>query len=228
MNFETLDGTKLIILMIAGAVFAGVGLYLLLRPKPEGAAKIELFGLKFESSSAGLLVFLVGAAFLSLPLFVKEKTAVIMPIETAREDASSRSEQDERRSNPPPRAPVTIQEGGVVDEDEPNDDARVANAISYAQRVKGTVTKDQPDWFVMAVPDEGVVGSQLMLKHVNGYEVRVELYNTREEHVGWIKTSNGAKYLDVTTDLRDRIYLKVHTIYSVGNSSYELAVVPPG
>ena len=65
MDFEAQNPTILIVLMVAGAAFAGVGLWLLLKPKPTGStAKIEIFGLKFESSSAGLLVFLIGAVFL--------------------------------------------------------------------------------------------------------------------------------------------------------------------
>ncbi len=79
MEFEALDGIKLVMLMAAGLLFAVVGLYLLIRPKPEGsAAKIELFGMKFESSSAGLLVFLIGAVFLVIPLFVAEKKPVVV------------------------------------------------------------------------------------------------------------------------------------------------------
>ncbi|SFR47578.1 hypothetical protein [Litoreibacter janthinus] len=226
MSFETLDSTKLIILMIAGAVFAGVGLYLLLRPKPEGAAKIELFGLKFESSSAGLLVFLVGAAFMSLPLFVKEKIEPNVPIAVVPNAPSSPRAPSNQPAETQPANPIVIADGAMIEEVEPNDGAFEANALALGQRAKGTVIKDKPDWFVILVPDGGIVGDQVMLKHVRGYEVRLELYNAREEHKGWIKTSEGAKYLEIKSDFEDRIYLKVHSVYPVNTSDYEVAVVP--
>ena len=47
MYFEALDGTKLLLLMLAGVAFAAAGLYLMIRPKAGDAAKIEIFGLKF-------------------------------------------------------------------------------------------------------------------------------------------------------------------------------------
>ncbi len=74
MSPVALDGTKLLILMTAGGVFALAGLWLMFRPPVQGqAAHVELFGMKFQSSSAGLLVFLIGAVFLAVPVFVPER-----------------------------------------------------------------------------------------------------------------------------------------------------------
>lgn len=221
MNFEALDGTKLLILMVAGAAFAGVGLYLLLRPNSEGTAKIELFGLKFESSSAGLLVFLVGAAFMALPLFVKEEQVSASPVIPS--DGRSLAGGNAQTPTTPL---VSLAGTQVVEEVEPNDDQSGPNTVLLGQRVRGEVFKDEPDWFVMPVPEGGVIGHQIMLKHVSGKEVRLEAYNAREEHKGWVKSNNGAKYLEIKSDFGDRIYFKAHTIYSSGSSVYELAVVP--
>ncbi len=69
------DSTKLLILMSAGGVFAVLALYLMLLSPVEGAAKIEMFGQKFGASSGGILVFLVGAALLTLPRWVRESVA---------------------------------------------------------------------------------------------------------------------------------------------------------
>jgi hypothetical protein len=77
MQIVALDGAKLLALMLAGGVFALAGLWLMFRPQPAGeAARIELFGLKFQASSAGLLVFLIGAVFLAVPIFVPEKEGI--------------------------------------------------------------------------------------------------------------------------------------------------------
>lgn len=74
MNFDTVDDQQISLLMLAGGIFAFIGLWMMFRPKTDGhAAKIELFGLKFESSSAGLLVFLIGSGFLAAPVFMTEK-----------------------------------------------------------------------------------------------------------------------------------------------------------
>jgi hypothetical protein len=72
-QFQGVAPAKLIILMVAGAIFAFAGLWLMFRQTPAGdAARIELFGIRFRSSSAGLLVFIVGALFLAAPVFVPE------------------------------------------------------------------------------------------------------------------------------------------------------------
>ena len=74
MDVVALDAAKLTALMVAGAAFALAGLWLMFKPQPAGeAAKIELFGLKFQASSAGLVVFLIGAVFLAMPIVVPEK-----------------------------------------------------------------------------------------------------------------------------------------------------------
>ena len=74
MGVVALDAMKLTAMMVSGGVFAIAGLWLMFRPQQAGeAAKAELFGLKFQASSAGLVVFVIGAAFLALPIIVPEK-----------------------------------------------------------------------------------------------------------------------------------------------------------
>lgn len=75
MQIVSLDGWKLLALMLAGGIFALAGLWLMFRPQPAGEAnRFEFLGVKIQASSAGLLVFLIGAAFLTMPIFVPERT----------------------------------------------------------------------------------------------------------------------------------------------------------
>ncbi|HET9069402.1 MAG TPA: hypothetical protein VFN28_12215, partial [Amaricoccus sp.] len=74
MAVQGLDATKLFLLMALGAAFAAAGIYLLLRPSVrDGATRIELLGMKFNASSGGLLVFIIGALFLASPIVVPER-----------------------------------------------------------------------------------------------------------------------------------------------------------
>jgi len=51
------------ILMLSGAAFALAGLYMMLKPsRTDGETKLEVLGFKFNASSGGLIVFLVGSA----------------------------------------------------------------------------------------------------------------------------------------------------------------------
>ena len=71
-------------ILVAGGVFAFAGLALIFRPRRVGhSAKVEFFGLKFESSSAGVLVFIVGAAFLAFPSLLARdaERAVAAPVD---------------------------------------------------------------------------------------------------------------------------------------------------
>jgi hypothetical protein len=63
------------LLIWAGAVFALAGLVLMMRPRPGGTtAKLELFGLKVEAGSAGVMAFPIGSAFLAAPIVVPERS----------------------------------------------------------------------------------------------------------------------------------------------------------
>lgn len=142
MGMETvaLDQAKLFVLMSAGAIFSLAGLWLMFRPAAEGeAAKIEVFGLKFQSSSAGLLVFLIGAAFLAVPIFVPERP------ESTPAEANPANSQGERPDLAPPR------ERASGKEIEPNDGYEEANQIEAGDSIAGHVHKGSDDWFVVPV-----------------------------------------------------------------------------
>ncbi|MEM1130443.1 MAG: hypothetical protein AAGH83_07960 [Pseudomonadota bacterium] len=168
MEFAALDPGKLLVLMIAGGVFALAGLWLMFRPKPEGSrAKIELFGLKFESSSAGLLVFMIGAAFLALPLFVPsgadntgsaaKATSVEDPAVEGAEQRTEAGRGEVATSTPQPAA-VTARPAraltAVGEEVEPNDNIAVANEIAIGSVIHGEVEAGNPDFYTFTFPDD--------------------------------------------------------------------------
>jgi hypothetical protein len=141
MQVVALDGTKLIVLMLAGGVFALAGLWLMFRPQPEGeAARIELFGLKFQASSAGLVVFLIGAVFLAVPVFVPEKIGPTRP--AAPPAPGSASNTGTALDQSLPRAA----DGSEI---EPNDAISSANALVLGQAVGGALSPDELDWYLV-------------------------------------------------------------------------------
>src|SRR5262245_37531970 len=80
MQVVAMDGARLTVLMIAGGIFSVAGILLMFRAKQEGGpAWLELFGQKFEAASTGIVVFLVGAAFLATPMFVTEQSRTTAP-----------------------------------------------------------------------------------------------------------------------------------------------------
>jgi hypothetical protein len=214
----------MIVLMIAGAAFACAGLYMMLRPKPEGAAKIELFGLKFESSSAGLLVFIVGAAFLAVTLFVPEK-----PSATPRTSAMERPDDEDGPSRevapeigsdtPAPEPGFEVTRGDLrkaVVESEPNNTINDAQVLLPGQRATGAVKYRDSDWFV--VPDgTALVGQEIKLRRLSDRgELVVTAYDAREQVFREVKVAQNTAFLEVDRDPGDRLYLRV-----LGNSSFE-------
>ena len=183
MQLEALDGIKLVMLMAAGLVFSIAGLYLLMRPKPEGsAAKIELFGLKFESSSAGLLVFLIGAAFLATPIFVEERASSgsVVPDDNGQSDAGTNT-----------RKPVILPDTPGAEESEPNDVVQDANQLNIGTTVAASIRKGQRDWYV--IPTAEHLGKRLIvtLRSVSGPQVSGEVFDTNEQRsdqTGWVST----------------------------------------
>lgn len=154
MNPVALDGAKLLILMAAGGLFSGVGLWLLLRPKPASGAKIELFGMKFESSSAGLLVFLIGAAFLATPLFVPERAR-----EARATHASAAGGQANADVAAEPAAATIPQRARAEGrEREPNEGYDEANQIAVGDSISVVSDRESEDWFVLPIdPTQGAL-----------------------------------------------------------------------
>lgn len=173
MELNALESSKLLALMVAGGAFALAGLWLMFRPKPEGsAAKLELLGMKFESSSAGLLVFLIGAAFLATPLMVAEKSVV-----EGGAVAGSQADQgavaikgpadDDTRANTNIGEPeakniltgspaVILPASAGADEQEPNNFLTEANQIEPGVFYAGQTHRDEndgEDWYVLPTPN---------------------------------------------------------------------------
>ncbi len=151
MTLLALDPTRLLLMTVAGLVFAGAGLWLLLRTRPAGgAAKIELFGMKFEASSAGLLVFLIGAAFVAAPTVVPERSVPQQnPTLVAGKLAATPAVGN---------TAIILPAGPAATEQEPNNGAHEANQIARGTFYAGVTDperKDVEDWY--AIPASGLV-----------------------------------------------------------------------
>ncbi|WP_281857532.1 hypothetical protein [Litoreibacter halocynthiae] len=223
MEFEAVSATRMIALMLVGGAFAFAGLYMMLRPRPEGAAKIELFGLKFESSSAGLLVFLVGAAFLSVTLFVPERQTVstqvdIVPVAGDSKEAPKPVSAEESNQ---------VSEIAVLEESEPNDGVRDADPLQIGQVVAGRF-KNQAgdvDWYSVSFDSGNIAQHEIKLRHVNGNRVAVTVYDLREQEIGRISTNSGVAYLPLKDLTTSKIFLKVTGATGGWNSdTYEVSV----
>lgn len=203
--FEAVDTSKLLALMAAGAIFAAAGLYLLLRPKPQGgSAKIELFGLKFESSSAGLLVFLIGAAFLAIPLFVPEKPTEL------RDTLAPSSKPDDIAS----QGPVLLPARPDAKEVEPNDRVQDANQLLIGATASGRVRSGNIDWYVISTAEH--IGKRLVigLRLVEGSSVIAKLYNADEiqiSHTGFVNSGAGMAKMEL---VGDKVFVQISSISS--------------
>lgn len=202
MDFEPISAARMVVLMVAGGVFATVGLYLMLRPRSHGAAKIELFGLKFESSSAGLLVFLIGAAFLAITLFVPEKV-------------EGPSVGDLPLPKPPiedhgktglPKAPP---QGGT--EVEPNNSVQTAIPIASDTTISGSLetTRDEIDWYVIDTsghPDQQI---EVGVRFIGGMSTRVTLFDGQEVEQDEKYASDGVARLSAWVDGSSTFYVRI-------------------
>lgn len=237
MELEPISTTRMIALMIAGGLFACVGLYLMVRPKPQGSAKIEIFGLKFESSSAGLLVFLTGAGFLAITIFVPEKQGALAGDDVAGPVPPIAVQPDVTKPKSPTTplpaqgaqvAPVPITTANLIAETEPNDAIRDAMPLALGQTVTGRVERDNrdKDWYVVTLPDGGLTGYEIRLFHANGSgSVMANVYNARQEKIGSVESRDGAKYLALEGRHSDRLYFQLSRHNFGAWAEYELSLV---
>jgi hypothetical protein len=166
--------------MVFGGVFALTGLWLMLKPKPEGSsAKVELFGLKFESSSAGLLVFIVGALFLALPVMVPEQRGAppgpdAVP-QRASADAGAGTVQGDGDIPLPRRADTA--------EVEPNDTISDSNQIEVGQTIKGSLAPNDDDWLVFQ-PEGDAEKFRLTFRNLADGCPQFQLFDMLENQIG--------------------------------------------
>jgi hypothetical protein len=215
--------------MIAGACFAAAGLWLMFRPKPEGqAAKIEFLGMKFESSSAGLLVFLIGAAFLASP-------AVIPETESNAPNAlppgvPTGAEAQAGPGAPAPMADETdaalpLPRRADLEEIEDNGSISDSNAIWIGQTVRGELGPEDLDWYVFAADAASSELLRVTFRNLGGGCPQYALLDAAENQVNYEQVCE--YQISHTRDYfveSDRYYLRV-----AGNrrTEYEIAISYP-
>jgi hypothetical protein len=216
MPLQNLDETKLLILMAAGGFICLAGLILLFRPKRgEDATDLQAFGLKFKTSSAGLVVFVVGAAFMVAPVFVPER-----PV---REQPAPAPLDGGRRIPLPQRA--------ADREVEPNDVVQEANEIAIGPLYAGRVSGGDVDWYAVGVDDQH---DELVLKiksvSANGYcYAYAKVFDMNERDVGWLPLEQdlgGAARTSIGVGANKIFFLKVYPSgsNSIDYCGYELSL----
>ncbi len=215
MEFEPIDATRMVVLMVAGGVFACVGLYMMLRPKPQGSAKIELFGLKFESSSAGLLVFVIGAGFLAANLFVPVEGSTTSSSSVASSTAGSIATSNSAMESAGEIRAVVQPASADAKEVEPNGSKESAMPLRVGQVVKATISEDDldgswdSDWYYVDLPSGTIGQHEVKLRLVAGQTTFVKVFNERDELIKEVSTRSGAVYHDLKGQRGDRVYLLV-------------------
>ncbi|MEO0990724.1 MAG: hypothetical protein AAFX00_07235 [Pseudomonadota bacterium] len=157
--FGTIDTTISSVLMVVGGLVMFVGLFLMFRPSAHGA-KFELFGLKFESSSAGILVFLVGTGLLVNPIYMDRVAS--QDAETIADDGTLQTRSDGAVVATVPEGamggqPVDLTVGRALflegAEIEPNNTLAGANVVAVGSSISGEVTLGDDDFFTFFLPD---------------------------------------------------------------------------
>jgi hypothetical protein len=225
MQIVALDGAKLLALMLAGAVFALAGLWLMFRPQPAGeAARIELFGMKLQASSAGLLVFLIGAVFLAVPIFVPERDAP-RSVSPALGSASVPTPSEGSATNATPVGGlIPARQRATGTEVEPNDTPETANQIAVGDFIAGVVSSGTEDWFVVPV-DATTTVLHVRIRNPGGHNTCVIHFYSAAERA--LRSNEGfpsehtVKSWQLPLDGSGAVYIRFHAPYSQ-SCRYEL------
>ncbi|WP_172327061.1 hypothetical protein [Mangrovicoccus sp. HB161399] len=232
-----LDPGMVTVLMAAGLVFASAGLWMLIR-RDAASAKIELFGMKFESSSAGLLIAVIGAGFIATPLFVGTKTADSRRAEVI-SDPPPGPGTDVTEATPvpdPPDSPVPAADGVPpmpsgggrritveAQEQEPNGSLASATEIWPGTSAGGMLAdSSERDVFAVLIPD-GAAG-ELVLS-ATAANVRMIVYDGVGNEISnkW-RADRGA--LSFSTEVKSATYYVGIENWSVGRDTpYQLTAV---
>ncbi len=228
MSGIELDSMTLYLLMAVGAAFAGFAAFLLLRPAPPGGAKVELFGMKFEAASSALLIFLIGAALLTLPLW----TTRVDP-DGARGGARTAGTSGAAAGTATGAATTNaVVQGGqaalvlpaVADtsEVEPNDAIQNASQIAPGTTVRGTVRNEDMDWYVIALTPSENQMLRVFLRHTGGEHVKMTVYDADERRIKEAHTDSGSVIIEHELGAEDRAFVRVENYFANYTTTYEL------
>jgi len=217
MEIVAVDGARLTILMIAGGIFSVAGILLMFRTKQEGSsARLELFGQKFEASSIGIVVFLIGAAFLATPLFVPER-----PSATATTGSQLPPRESSVVESPAQGTTSLLPKAADTKESEKNDSISTATIVRVGQTAHGQLRKGDIDWYAVAVDSNGETLHVVFRKAVVEGCPRFAILDASEKVVSDLQVCDISGTVDQPIE-SDRYFIRVDSRgYSV---DYELAL----
>lgn len=177
--FQGLSPLLLYVMMGFGAICAFAGLAMMFRPTgAEGETRLELLGMKFNASSGGVIVFLIGAMFLAAPAVVPERRALA---------GSAAATVSAGRTTVAPVEPTELPVRKRADgrEQEPNDGFDTGNRMSVGGSVQGLVERDDEDWFILPLdPNRSVLSLGL---RTNAGACTLEVFSSSEKKLGYIQ-----------------------------------------
>lgn len=214
MILQPLSGPILYLLLAVGLIFALAGLRLIFtKSSEENAARIEIFGLKFQSSSAGLLVLLIGAAFLAVPIFKPPPAA---QSENTLDPSKKQLDQGSAAGTPPseksPKEAILLPPEADTPEAGPNNKITNANQFALGFGAVGNIDKDRndfEDWYVVDISGSEAADFSAQIRSPGG--CRLTVYDAQEEQIGHTYCNNGggSRSVDVFAPNNDRLYLRV-------------------
>lgn len=216
MTFQSLDSTTYYLFPALGLIFALIGLRVLTSQKgDENAARIEMFGLKFQSSSAGTLVFLIGVAFLLVPLFVPRAQGATEP------PGIITPGQNDDGAAPEPGRALLLPRQADAPEVEPNNSITTANQFALDFGAKGRIDQDRndyEDWYIVDVSGTQQTELRAQIRSAWG-GCRLIVFDANEQEVGskHCDQAGGSGYVTFFNLDSDRVYLRV--LFSGGSSA---------
>ena len=214
MDLQPMAGPVIYALMLVGLCIAAAGLFLIFKRKgDEAAERVEILGMKLQSSSAGTIVFLVGAVLLAAPLFVPRSAGTPVSHASVEVETPVASPQGGTALVLPPSANTP--------EQEPNNLVTQANQFSLGHGAGGTLDRerdDMEDWYVVDLGDSEATDYEVQVRNLGG-GCRVVVFDQNEEKLDsqYCDNDGGSRIMSVFAPDNDRLYLRV--TFNTGSGS---------
>lgn len=233
-----LDQTEKYVLMASGAVFALAGIYMMIKPSMrDGETKIEFFGLKFNASSGGLLVFLVGSGFLVGAALAPEKNLVSAE-RSGGTQAQAKFDTSETNSNTGEtnrNKAILLPEKADTPEQEPNNSIHDANQISKGVFYKARIDqerKDNQDWFIIPTSDSKNKDMKIQIRTSwagNSGECHMQILDQDEQRIKKVvlPPTNNSSYSNFYVGQNEFIFMFIYLHGGFGDATcgYEFKVL---
>lgn len=218
-----MNDLQTLIFTVLGVLLIGLAIWLIVVRRDSGRNAGEFLGMKFDLSTPGLAVLIVGCGLLVVPTLVPHRPGGLPSIAQLFSGGTGDSGEGAR---------VVVQQAVVSEELEPNDSIGSANVIEVGQTLAGSLTvsegQDGLDYFVLQSPTEPPRPKRMIVRtrgSASYYRLKLTVWDGDEQELAEEQARAGDTIsIEVPAAAQYAVRLSMTSGISTGSMDYEFVI----